>query len=66
MTGWKAFVHYRTDSGVTVLEEHMEQILDLHDIIEEGAHFDTISQIVIKMVPIRGLEKLTIEEALKL
>jgi hypothetical protein len=42
---WYAIVYYRTDSGTLTCEHDLEEIADLHDLIELGRHWDTIENV---------------------
>ena len=44
---WTATVTYRTNSGPLEVEHDLSELTDLHDLIERGPHWDTISLILI-------------------
>lgn len=44
---WRAVATYRTVTGPVDVPHDVEEIEDLHDLIERGPHWDTIEQIVI-------------------
>lgn len=59
---WIATVHYATDNGIVDVQHDLDEIEDLHDLVERGPHWDTIDRIVI----VRGkklVEGLTVEKA---
>jgi hypothetical protein len=47
---WHAIAKYRTDAGTLDVEMYLEEIGDLHDRIERGAHWDTIELIEIRRI----------------
>jgi hypothetical protein len=63
---WHATIHYRTNAVGTVDVEHdLDELEDLHDLVEAGPHWDTIEKIVV----LRGetlVPDLTVEKALTL
>lgn len=57
---WAVVVWYRTDSGPVDVHHDLEELAELHDLIEAGPSWQAIDHIDIQY---RGLpEKLTIEE----
>jgi hypothetical protein len=53
-------ITYRTDNGPLDVEHDIEEIEDLHDIVERGPHWDTVIEIrIVRDVPIQG--PLTVE-----
>lgn len=63
---WCATVHYKTDSGLVDVTHDLEEIDDLHDLVERGPHFDTIEKIeIIRVNHLDGVN-LTIEKASQL
>jgi len=44
---WRATAVYRTDTGPVDVTHDIEELEDLHELIEAGPHWDTIEQIVI-------------------
>ena len=63
---WKATVFYRTISGPVDVEHDLEELVDLHDRVEAGPHWDTIEKIEIVRVNHRDGADLTIEASEKL
>ena len=63
---WRAIVWYRTDHGLVDVEHLIEEIEDLHDLVEAGPHFDTIENISIFRTGHVDGETLTVEAAQKL
>lgn len=61
---WRAVVTYRREAGPTTVEYPLEEIGDLHYLIERGPHWDCIVSIVINIIPM--IENLTVEAAEKL
>lgn len=65
MVRWKATVWYRRkDYNVDVLH-YLEELKDLHDVVESGPHWDTITRIEVMRVPLTK-DNLTVEEAANL
>lgn len=60
---WRAVVSYRTDSGTVTRDHQLEEISDLHDMVELGPHWDTIEKIEVHRINHCTDEKLTVEEA---
>lgn len=61
---WTATIHYRTESGLVDITHYLDEIGDLHDLVERGPHWDTIEKIEIIR---QGLvQNLTVEEAERL
>lgn len=65
---WRAQIKYRAKNGADVRVFQIEEIEDLHNIVEDGPHWDTIINIQIwKNYPeVGGNPFLTLEEAEKL
>lgn len=62
---WVATVHYRTELGLIDVPHELEEIEELHDLVENGPHWDAIDHI--NIVRTDGADrKLTVEEAEKL
>lgn len=59
---WIATVHYRTDTGIVDVQHDLEEIADLHDLIENGPHWDTIDHIHIVRSD-KTYAELTVEQA---
>ena len=62
---WHAVVHYRTANGMLEVEHDLEEISELHDLIEHGPHWDTIARIEVLRVGHEMTES-TIEQAAEL
>jgi hypothetical protein len=62
---WIATVHYRTDSGLVDVQHDMEELHELHDLIERGPHWDTIDHVHVVRSD-RAFENLTVEGAERL
>jgi len=63
---WKAVVDYRSDHGTIDVVHYLEEISDLHQLVESGPHWDTIEKIEIIRVNHVDGHKLTIEQSRKL
>lgn len=62
---WIARILYRTEAGTKLVEKLVEELSELHDVVEQGPHWDTIHSIQIERF--RGREnRLTLEQAGKL
>lgn len=62
MKRWEAVIWRRYDGLMMKRERHeLEELCDLHDIVEQGPHFGTIDKIEITFVG--GGAGLTVEEA---
>lgn len=62
---WHAVIHYRTETGTRDVEWYLEEIEDLHDRVEHGPNWDTITGIEIKRV--NPLDRdLTVERAARM
>lgn len=62
---WRATVHYRLDAGLVDVVHDLDELSELHELVERGPHWDTIDRIEIvraNAVPLT----LTVEEAMKL
>lgn len=60
---WRATVNYRTEAGTVDVVHDLSEIRDLHDLIENGPHWDTIEQIVIVRINHVTDTNLTVEGA---
>ena len=60
---WQATVHYRTNAGITDVTHDLEEIGDLHELVEGGPHWDTIDRIEIIRVNHVTASDLTVEVA---
>jgi hypothetical protein len=63
---WKASVYYRMDAGIIDIVHDLEEIGDLHELIEGGPHWDTIDRIEIVRVNHCTAQDLTVEAATKI
>ncbi|MEJ8309785.1 hypothetical protein [Agrobacterium larrymoorei] len=62
---WKAVAEYRSDAGVVDVEYAVEELDELHDLIERGPDWNTLIKITVTFTrPV--CELLTIEEAARL
>ena len=59
---WIATVFYRCESGLIDVQHDLEEIEELHDLIERGPHWDTIDHIHIVRSD-KHYEALTVEQA---
>lgn len=67
MIRWQASVVYRTDHGLKKFIHDIEELMDLHWIVElSGKHFDTVAEITIVRVGHLNGENLTVEQAARL
>lgn len=44
---WNAVVEYRTENGLTDVTHDIEELDELHDLVERGPDWDSIERIVI-------------------
>jgi hypothetical protein len=63
---WQATVLYQTDTGLVDVTHDLDEIYDLGDLIEQGPHFDTVSQIVITRIGHVEDPAMTVEQAARL
>ena len=63
---WRAVVHYRTENGVLDVEHDLEELGELHDLVELGPHGDTIARIEVLRVNQCTATDLTVEQAAEL
>jgi hypothetical protein len=65
---WHAVVYYRTEEGTHTVDVHhdLEELEDLHDLVELGPHWDTVERIEVVRINHCTAEDLTIEAAKKL
>ena len=61
---WIAEIVYQTDAGPVDVVHYLSELEDLHDLVEQGPHWDTIDQILVRRHD--PLQRLTVEEALQL
>lgn len=65
MIRWSATVYYRTDMGLIDVTHEIEELEDLHQLVESGPDWNTVSKI--EIVRVGNLTpNLTVEEAMKL
>jgi hypothetical protein len=60
---WHAVVHYRTENGAIDVEHDLEELGELHDLIERGPHWDTIAWIEMLRVNHCTAADLTVKQA---
>ena len=60
---WHAKVCYRANASLIDVEHDLDEIADLHDLIERGPHWDTIELIEVRRVNHNASETLTVEQA---
>ena len=60
---WTATVFYRSDDGTVDVTHDLSELYELHDLVEDGPHWDTVIQIIIRRVEHIDSENLTIEQA---
>lgn len=63
---WTALVYYRTDEGLVDVTHDLEEIGDLHALVEAGPHWDTIDHIHIERAIAGDPLTLTVQEAERL
>lgn len=64
-TRWKAVAEYRSRAGIVDVEHAIEELDELHDLIERGPDWNTLIKITVTFArPVSDL--LTIEEAARL
>ena len=60
---WHTVVHYRADDGTVDVEHELQELYELHDLVELGPHWDTIEKIEVFRVNHSTDEKLTVERS---
>jgi hypothetical protein len=60
---WHAITYYRTENGTVEIEHDLEELWELHNLIELGPHWDTIEKIEVFRVNHITDEKLTVERS---
>ena len=60
---WRAVVHYRSEVGTVDVEHWVEELDEIHDLVERGPHWDTIKKITIHRVNHVTGKRLTLEQA---
>ena len=63
MMRWQATLHYRTDHGAVDIVYELAELMDLHDLVERGPHWDTVEKIEIVRINHVTSETLTVEQA---
>lgn len=63
---WAAVLRYRSEAVTVVMAFRIEEIGDLHEIVENGPHWDTVISIEITRINHNENPTLTIEAAAKL
>ena len=63
---WMATIWYRTENGLVNVDHYIEEIEELHNIVERGPHWDTVNGIVIKRINHVDSRTLTVEAAERL
>jgi len=63
---WTVGICYRADSGMKGAGYSIEELEELHDIVEAGPHWDTIASITIVLNRPSESHVLTLEQAEKL
>ena len=59
---WIATVYYRFNSGIIEVLHDLEELEELHDLVENGPHWDTITHIHIERSD-KQYAELTVEQA---
>ena len=60
---WLAKVTYLTDSGPSEVEHHVEELEELHELVERGPDWNCIAGIEIRLNPRRRSYSVSIEQA---
>lgn len=60
---WQATVYYRTDNGAVDVVHDMEELADIHNLVEAGPHWDTVERIEIIRINHNTSVALTVEQA---
>lgn len=58
---WRATVVYLSEAGSIDVEHHIEELVELQDLVERGPDWNAIDKI--EIVLMRGTGRLTIEQA---
>lgn len=67
MIRWHAIAYYRTEQSGTIDVHHdLEELAELHDLIEHGPHWDTIERIEIVRLNHVTAEDLTVEQSVRM
>lgn len=59
---WTADVFYRTANGIVDVRHDLEELVELHNLVECGPHWDTIDRIYIERSD-KAYAELTVEQA---
>lgn len=62
MSRWHATIYYRSETGGVDVDHDIEEIEELHDIVERGPDWNAIDKIVVTL-SLTASEDMTIEEA---
>lgn len=63
---WRAVIEYQSANGPIVVEHFIEEIRDLHDIIEHGPDWNTLSRCTVTLNrPDGGEEQDSVEKAIR-
>lgn len=62
---WHATIFYRSEAGTVDVDHDIEELEELHDLVERGPDWNTIEQIIVTLARTTD-EDLTIEEAERL
>lgn len=62
MIRWTATIYYKTEAGIVDVVHDLEELADIHDVVEAGPHWDTIERVVIRRAS-KSIEGLTVEKA---
>ena len=60
---WHAVVHYRADDGTVEVEYELQELYELHDLVELGPHWGHHREIEVFRVNHSTDEKLTVERS---
>jgi hypothetical protein len=63
---WKVIIEYRTDTGRLTVEHLLEEISELHQVIEKGPDWNTLIRCTVTLNrPDGGTEQTSSEDALR-
>lgn len=65
MMRWHATIFYRSEAGTVDVDHDIEELEELHELVERGPDWNTIEQIIVTLARTTD-EDLTIEEAERL
>ena len=63
---WQAAIYYRTDHGTVDVVHELEELADIHNLVEAGPHWDCVEKIEIIRINHNTSDTLTVEQAEKL